>query len=581
MTAPQKLRLHLAAWALYLALAAALTWPLAIRPRDYVVGEYMDAVTAFYDLWWFHQAVCVLHASPWQSPLIDYPDGYSMILYPMWVPYELPTLPIISALGVDGIPIAFNLVTLLSFAASGWAGFLLARYLTRDTGAALAAGVILEALPFRLWNINRWHVTCLELLALLLYFFLRVVREGKSRVIVGLAVTASVLAYLSPNYTADMALALALLLPILLIAPGRDRDRLRQRRTWVALASAAGLAILICLPLIHRLAMEVAKQPIPLAQSDVTRVPFSANLLAFVTPGFNLRALGWLAFLLPYPDQALARAHGIGGYELFAGYTALALAAAGIVWRRREAAPFVALALIFLVLSLGPRLHLGAHTFGFAAPYEWASGLLPWLRLDRSPARHAAVSLVCMAALAGYGLAELRRRLPRHAALLAFFAAAAIVLEFNQAPLPLARIPIPAFVETIRTDPVFGSVLDLPYLPDIKRFAGINQIHHGKPLAFQLTSRIDDPRYQSGALFRYLDHPRLWLRLQGKERQAALAQLRAEMKRRRLRYLVAYPRFMEPTDLAGLESVLSELGPRETIVKDDRYQVYRLTAFTH
>lgn len=568
----ENLRLHLAALGLYAALAVGLTWPIAIHPDKYVISEFMDSVTAFYDLWWFHQAVCVLHTSPWTNPLIDYPDGYSMILYPMWVPYELLTLPVISALGVDGIPIAFNAVALLSFAASGFAGFLLVRYLTRDAGAALVAGIILEALPFRVWNITRWHVSCLELLALLLYFFLRLVREGSRRMVIGFAVTASVLAYLSPNYTADMAMALALLLPLLLIT---DRDRVLNKKTWAALAAAAGLTVLLCAPLLVRLALEVINQPIPLAQSDATRVPFSANLLGFITPGADLGVLGRLAPLLPYPDPMLARAHGIGGYELFAGYTALVLASLGVVWRKREAAPFVVLAAVFLVLSLGPRLHIGAHTFAFSAPYEWASAVLPWLKIDRTPARHAVVALVCMVALAGYGLAELRRRLPGRSRTLTALAAALVVLEFNQAPLPLNQYPIPDFVETIKNDKVFGSVLDLPYLPDLKRFAGIYQVHHGKPLAFQLTSRIDDPGYQSGTLFRWLDQPAIWTVLDGPERDAALAELRAEMARRKLRYIVAYPKFIEPGNLAGLEIVLDSIGPHEVLRKDGTYWVYR------
>ena len=242
---------------------------------------------------------------------------------------------------------------------------------------------------------------------------------------------------------------------------------------------------------------------------------------------------------------------------------------------KREAAPFVALAAVFLILSLGPRLHVGAHTFGFSAPYEWASAVLPWLKIDRTPARHAVVALVCMVALAGYGFAELRRRLPDRARTLAALASVLVVLEFNQAPLPLNQYPIPEFVETVRTDPVFGSVLDLPYLPDLKRFAGIYQVHHGKPLAFQLTSRIDDPGYQAGALFRWLDQPAIWTVLDGPERDSALAELRAEMARRKLRYIVAYPKFIEPGNLAGLEIVLDAIGPHEVLRKDTVYWVYR------
>ena len=45
----------------------------------------MDAASAFYNIWWFHKAICELHTSPWTNPLLDYPYGYSMIFFPVWM----------------------------------------------------------------------------------------------------------------------------------------------------------------------------------------------------------------------------------------------------------------------------------------------------------------------------------------------------------------------------------------------------------------------------------------------------------------------------------------------------------------
>jgi hypothetical protein len=550
-----------------------MTWPLVFRLRDYVVSEYLDVTTAFYNLWWFHQALCELHTSFWTSPVIDYPYGYSMVLFPMWVPYDALALPILEAMGADGLPVAFNLIFLLQTTLCGYAMFLLVRHLTRDTGAGFAAGIVLAFAPFRIWNITRWHVTCLELVVLCAYFFMRLVREESKAPLIGFVASASLLAYTSPNYTADMVMALPIMLGVIVLT---ERSEIKSRRLMIRLLKAGALLALVCSPLIARLILEAVRQPVPLAQPEAMRISYSANLLGFFIPGWNLPSYSWLAPLLPYQDTGLERGHGIMGYEIFMGWSVVALAVAGAVKRRREAPAFVALAGVFIVLSLGPRLHAGEHTFSWDAPYNWLATVFPWLELNRTPVRHSAVVLVCVAALYGMGLSAIcglfegwRRRL------LMFAAAAAVLLEFNQAPLALDRLPVPGYVFEIKEDPVHGSVLDLPFLPDMQRFGGFYQMYHEKPLAIQLTQRINDPNYQRSALFRYLDRPRAWLGLSDMERLEGLAELRSEFAARKIRYVVAYPRFMEEEDLAGLLGIMKELGPQATLLENDLYVVYR------
>jgi len=150
------------------------------------------------------------------------------------------------------------------------------------------------------------------------------------------------------------------------------------------------------------------------------------------------------------------------------------------------------------------------------------------------------------------------------------------MLEFWQAPLPLTTIPIPPFVQQIKADPVPGSVLDLPYLPLIMRFAGIHQIYHQRPLAIQLTRRVDDPRYQASALFRWLDRPRVWLELEGEQRTEALAELDSEFINRRIGYVIVYKKFLEPEDLAGIKSMMKDFRGNRVLIEDDTYLVYNL-----
>jgi len=560
----------------YLAVAAVMTWPLIASTDRYVVSEHMDSVTAFYNLWWFEKSICDLKSSPWTSPLIDYPHDYSMVMYPIWVPYDALALPVVHAMGLDGLPVAFNLIYVLSFAACGLAAFVMVRYLTRDPSAAFVAGLILAFLPYRFWNVTRWHVTCLELVAPCIYFFIRMVRGDSRLAAPGFAISATLLAYMSPSYAADVTLALAIVLAWMAIA---EREHLLARATWIRLVGASAAVLVLCSPLAVRIGMDVAGKGETLSAGETIRVPYSANLMGYAAPGYTQRAYSRLMEGREIADTGLAREHGIVGYEMFAGYVALLLAAVGACALRRRAAPLTALAFVFVILSLGPRLHVGQWTSGFSAPYAWLEPLLPWLRVERAPARHAGVAYVALAALAGLGLAHLRSKLGSgKRTALVVLAGLAVLLESFQAPLPVDRIPIPDFVREIKADPVPGSVLDLPHLPLVKRFAGIHQMNHERPLAIQLTRRVEDPDYHASPLHKYLDRPRDWLEFDDAERARALDETRAEFALREIRYVVAYtsPKFMEAEDLAGLRMAMAALGAEEKFI-DGNYVVYRMT----
>jgi hypothetical protein len=132
----------------------------------------------------------------------------------------------------------------------------------------------------------------------------------------------------------------------------------------------------------------------------------------------------------------------------------------------------------------------------------------------------------------------------------------------------------PAFVRDMKSDPAPGSVLDLPFLPLVMRFAGIHQMNHERPLAIQLTRRVDDPRYQDSALFRYLDRPRSWVMMSEAEKAAARAELGEEFRERAVRYVVVYKKFYEPEDLPAVREILSGLG-LTVVVDDEIYLVSR------
>ncbi|MFO8058940.1 MAG: hypothetical protein R6V10_16765 [bacterium] len=558
---------------LYFVLALIMTWPVMATPGLYIISEYMDTSTAFYNLWWFHQAVCELHTWPWTNTLINYPYDFSMAMFPMWVPYDALVLPVIEAKGAHGLPLALNIIIIISFTARGYVTFVFVRYLVQKSPPAFLAGVVLAFSPYVFWNITRVHASCLELVVLLVYFFLRTLRERDWKPAAGLSASACLLLYTSPSYTADMVL----FLPLLGIYTAmREREAVLTRSTLVRLAAAAAVTLAVCSPFLYHVLSEMIKNPVPIAQPHDLRVQYSANLMGFVSPGWNLKAYSWLTQYAPYSDPELTRSHGIGGHEIFMGYVFIAAALAGAVRYFRRCFIYIVLCLLFMALSLGPSLHAGASTYAAAMPYDFFHAIFPWLRFERTPVRHLGPALVALSVPAGFGMAWLGGLLSKRRAYVFYCALfAAVLLEYNHAPLKLDRFPVPGFVEEIKSDSAPGAVLNLPHIPDIKRLAGYYHMHHEKPLIFRLVSRGMDPEVQQSAIFRYLTHPRVWLRLSGDEREKALAELKRELDTRDVRYLAAYPRFMTEKDDQGLRNLVADLQPAEVIEDNETYFVCR------
>ncbi len=82
--------------------------------------------------------------------------------------------------------------------------------------------------------------------------------------------------------------------------------------------------------------------------------------------------------------------------------------------------------------------------------------------------------------------------------------------------------------------------------------------------------------FQSRPIFRYLDHPEVWLEMSEADRARAAAELEREFAERRVRYVIVYPRFMSERDLAGARTALERLGPEATVADDGKHLVYRL-----
>jgi hypothetical protein len=151
--------------------------------------------------------------------------------------------------------------------------------------------------------------------------------------------------------------------------------------------------------------------------------------------------------------------------------------------RRREARPYVAIAAVGVVLSLGPYIHVnGVVHDSVLLPYGWLQQVVPAIDFSGMPIRFVWLATFGIAVAAGGGVVVMGRRGRRAAALLV----AAAIVETAPRPFVTSRWPtIPVFAEWA-SDRSSWAVLDAT---DWGR-ALWDQTQHGHPIVAGYVSRV-------------------------------------------------------------------------------------------
>lgn len=376
-------RHHAAAAFLFIALAVAMTWPLAPN-LDRAVSDPGDPYINIWILDWdwratFSRPLSLFHANAF------HPAKYSLAFSENLYGIAVLLFPLRAA-GVSAIA-AYNVAMLAGFAFCGFAAYLLGRHLTRSWTAGVAAGIFYAFLPWRFVHLSHLqHIwggwLPLMLLALLLYAG----RPTRRRAVLFAAMFVmnglTNIHYLFFGAFAT-AVTAALLLP---------------RRSWRELALAMAGALLILAPFLYPY-LAVAKM-------------YGMQRTAEEVMRFSAVPRDWL----PGAEEPERK--------LFPGVLAYVAVLAALIAGRRQK-PHLALALLWIVIGFAGSL--GLH-FVF---HEFLFGGVPGFRAVRSPARWAVLAYIGISIL----IAILTSVLERRKRWVAWIVPVAFMVELWSAPV--------------------------------------------------------------------------------------------------------------------------------------------------
>ncbi|MDQ2807577.1 MAG: hypothetical protein M3Z04_11805 [Chloroflexota bacterium] len=573
---------------LHCALAIFYTWPLLLNfgGTGLTPGAIIeDRDQNLWNLWWVKTALLDLHTNPFHTDQLYWPTGVSLqfhTLNPFNGLISIPFQPFVS------LPVIYNGIVLFSFILTGWGAYLLLRYLLAaqpgDLVGAEPARTAAAAVGSSIFAYSAYHLATqrgllqlisLEWVPLAVLGLMQAVHAAPrwadwpafGRWLLRRAVPAAfflVLVALVDWYYVMYTLLFTgfyglYLLGRALLRPARNGAdsswgaRLRPLESPARIAISVGLFFVAVAPLLLPMFAELRTATYMRPAAGVA-VENSADLVAFFAPPRIHQLWGRLsAFRLQWP-------FGANTYEVYLGYTTLALAGLGLGWRRRPnppapfptkeggedgrpnpPAPFptkeggedvgesfnnstlntqhstlvplpsrafwAGAAGIFFTLALGPQLQVNGVPQAWAQPMPYTLiERIPGLNISRSPDRFAMPLMLCLSVLAGYGVLRLVAALARRGrgggGMVGGLAAgllALLALEVWPVPVPQLPAPIPAFYTQLGHDPSDYAILELPRE---------DSYWHGAFRMYFQTAH--HKRIFSGYISREFYHPFLW-----------------------------------------------------------------------
>jgi hypothetical protein len=449
---------HVGAFAFFLVLALALTWPLATQ-LDTAVADHGDPLLNAWIIDWNCHALTHAPLHLFDAPIF-HPAKFPLAFSEHMAGVALLVLPFHLA-GLGAVTV-YNIAILLSFALAGFGAFFLARVVTGDTLSSLIAGVFFAFVSFKFDHLSHVQIIASGWIPLTLAFLLLYSRD-RSVKHAALFAAAFVMNGLTNVYWL-MFTGFAVVVTILFL-------RVLDRRLMIALVVAA----LVLLPFL--VPYQIVSHTYRMSRTSGESMGGSATWSDWVTAAPSNRLYGWregrqerhlfpgvLAIAL-FAFAAWPRTIRAAAWPPHYGWAALAIAfaIAGCVlvrWHKSDVS--FMLAVVFAILALPWREHV-VHAerwvasiwiaIGFIGSFGERSFLHSFLfrviepfRATRTPARWAIIAYCGLAIWMAIGAS----RLPRLRLALLVLSIIEVIPRFAWQHVPAQFPPVYAWLAQAR-----------------------------------------------------------------------------------------------------------------------------------
>ena len=445
--------------AIYVVLAVATSHPLATTPSE-VLPANNNSLLAAWTTSWVARALPATPSTLFAANIF-HPDRAALLYSEPMIGVGLLAWPIWMVTG--DVAATHNLTFVLTLVLSALSMFLLVREVLGSLAAATVAGVVFAFTTANYDSAARLQIVSSQWTPLLLFFLVRLWRQGRTRDALGMSVAAVMQGLSCHYYTLYLATLLVVLAPTLLLFRG---DRELWSRRWRGVALALVVALLLLVPL-------YAAQGEHL--QSVSEKPLRVGALP-QTSYWNVLSGNWL-----YGGR-IGLEHTSYDDRYFLGFVTLSLAGLGLVLagsrrsgslgpkdRYRWLAFLAAFGALAFLLGGGRFLPIpGAGDL--PGPYAWLHEHVPGYQQTRVPSRFSMFVRLSVAVFAGLGAQLLTRRLaPTRPWLPLGVLVFALPLEHLSTPLATYRLPVgssePEAYSWLESLPTGTPILEYPMNP--------------------------------------------------------------------------------------------------------------------
>lgn len=489
-------------WALlfFTALSIFMTWPLALRMRDAVVGEIGDNIYFIFLIRWYQKAWFELGISPFFHPWLNFPQGWNLASTDTSLATTLFGLPVSLLWGPT---FGYNFAMLMTFILSGWAMFTWVRRLSGSALAGLVGGTIYAFLPYRMAHFLIGHMNLsgtvwFPFYFMSLYELLREPKMDRKSLAIG-AISLGLIGFSSMHYLLMTAVMTVVFIAGYLLLV--EWKRLKAWAYWRKLLPRLVIFGLAALPLVL-----------------LSALPFlglnSQGGLASRTVDYaSMYSASPTDFILPSTDHFLW-GNWVGSHfdrslwieaSFYIGAVALGLAV--LAWVRRKRTGHAALMKVALfviivsfILGLGIYLHwdnqrvevpvpgflqtlIDRETAPIPLPAYFLFKYVPFYSKMRAVMRMGFFLLIFSPMMAGLGASLLFNRVaPRWTGPLAALLIALVLFDFYPGPYTqFAKVesrPVDAWLAEQSGQ---GAVAQFPFIQAEDQDQIYNTLTHGKP----------------------------------------------------------------------------------------------------
>jgi hypothetical protein len=461
----------------YVALAIIMTWPVARQFGTHVPGRDGDAWIHLWTYRWVRDTL-LSGRDLYYTNLLFFPNGTSLYSHNIaWVNIAV-WLPLQAIFGEGA---AYSLLFLGILVFNGFAAYLLIRELTESPFAAFFGGLIVAFWPYNLSHHDHLNLILIGWVSLALLYLKRFFDGQKKRDLILAAIFIALI-----GITRWQLLVLAGFLIGLYLLYRIIRDRLYQKPGIIGwLVAGVALAGLIMLPLMLPVITATLSGEVP-SELILEETPYSTDLIAYLVPSKYHPLWGDAVseFYSRFPVRSTVP---------FIGYTVLILAIIGVAAKWPQTRFWLLVAIIYIVLAMGPRLNLNGQIHGPPMPYSWIDDIF-FIRFVRRPNRYNVILSLPVAILAAYGILYLQQRLRLRKLLAAVLTMALVFLVLVEYVVNYRTfsLEIPAwYSELTQQSETFG-VLGIPMEPGMRPYKTYMhyQSAHEKPLVQGHISRV-------------------------------------------------------------------------------------------